>query len=43
MPAQHWSGRKLIDAFSTLWGGWLIEDLQTNKKIYFLGDTGYSE
>ena len=32
----------MIDQFSTLWGGWLIEDKISKKIIYFVGDTGYA-
>jgi N-acyl-phosphatidylethanolamine-hydrolysing phospholipase D len=39
-PAQHWSGRSLVDRNRTLWGAWAVfgEDFQW----YFSGDTGYS-
>jgi L-ascorbate metabolism protein UlaG (beta-lactamase superfamily) len=40
VPAQHWSGRGLLDRSRALWGGFVIsaDDLQ----IYFAGDTGYN-
>lgn len=40
-PAQHFSGRTLFDANSTLWASWVIQG--SKEKIYFSGDTGYSE
>lgn len=37
-PCRHFSGRKLTNRNSTLWGGWII---QTNsKKIFISGDSG---
>jgi L-ascorbate metabolism protein UlaG (beta-lactamase superfamily) len=40
IPAQHFSGRTLLDSNKSLWGGYVIEE---NKfKILFAGDTGYS-
>ena len=41
LPANHRSGRGLITVMPDLWGGWLFE--YKNKKIYFAGDTGYSD
>ena len=38
-PAQHFSGRSLSDANSTLWASWVIQNKHLN--IYFSGDTGY--
>lgn len=40
-PAQHFSGRKLIDYNHTLWGSWVIRD--ANHSIYFSGDSGYAK
>lgn len=40
VPAQHFSGRSLLDRDKTLWAGWVIETHLGN--IYFAGDTGYS-
>lgn len=40
LPAQHWSARWFHDINWTLWGSYGI-DIQ-NKKIFFAGDTGYS-
>ena len=40
-PAQHFSGRTPFDKNETLWGAFVIESL--NLKIYFAGDTGYSD
>lgn len=41
VPAQHFSGRGLLDRNSTLWGGFVVSG--RNSKVYFAGDTGYSE
>lgn len=38
-PAQHFSGRSLSDANSTLWASWVIQFQDLN--VYFSGDTGY--
>ena len=40
-PAQHFSGRSPFDKNETLWGAFVIESLEL--KIYFAGDTGYSD
>lgn len=41
VPAHHWSKRSLLDTCRTLWGGWVLTDTATGKKVYFAGDTGY--
>ncbi len=41
LPANHWSGRHLIDMNRSLWGSWMIE--AGDKRIYFAGDTAYSD
>ncbi len=38
-PAQHFSGRGLIDRDKTLWASWIIQ--APNHKIFFSGDSGY--
>ena len=38
-PAQHFSGRSLNDANSTLWASWVI--LHQDVRVFFSGDTGY--
>jgi L-ascorbate metabolism protein UlaG (beta-lactamase superfamily) len=38
-PAQHFSGRSLMDGNSTLWASWVIVDGE--KRFFFSGDTGY--
>src|SRR5262245_7758927 len=38
-PAQHSSGRGLMDQNLTLWGGWAIAS--PTRRLYFAGDTGY--
>ena len=40
-PAQHFSGRGLINRNTTLWASWVIKGDQQN--IYFGGDSGYSK
>lgn len=42
VPAQHFSGRHLFNLNQTLWCGFVCEFLDTSKKIYFAGDTGYN-
>jgi L-ascorbate metabolism protein UlaG (beta-lactamase superfamily) len=39
-PSQHFSGRGLFNRMSTLWCGYVIQ--LNNRKIYFSGDSGYS-
>jgi L-ascorbate metabolism protein UlaG (beta-lactamase superfamily) len=46
VPAHHFSSRIWVpyiyeDRDTTLWGGWVIK--HKNKRIFFAGDTGYSE
>jgi L-ascorbate metabolism protein UlaG (beta-lactamase superfamily) len=41
VPAQHFSGRGLLDRDTTLWCGYVISTPWGN--IYFAGDTGYNE
>lgn len=38
-PAQHFSGRNLIDRDKTLWASWVIKT--DNHRVYFSGDSGY--
>ena len=42
-PAQHFSGRTLLDRNKTLWSSWVIQSQQGNdvRKIYFSADSGY--
>ncbi|KAH0035520.1 Metallo-hydrolase/oxidoreductase, partial [Aureobasidium melanogenum] len=40
-PTQHFSGRTPFDAGQTLWSSWVVEDVQSSKKLYFSGDTAY--
>ncbi|HEX7815248.1 MBL fold metallo-hydrolase [Dyella sp.] len=37
-PAQHFSGRSLIDGNSTLWASWSV--LGSCERLFFSGDTG---
>jgi N-acyl-phosphatidylethanolamine-hydrolysing phospholipase D len=39
VPAQHWSGRGLLDRNASLWGGWVWE--HDGLCAYHAGDTGY--
>lgn len=38
-PARHFSGRGVLDRFSTLWCSWVIKG--DDKNIFFGGDSGY--
>ena len=38
-PAQHFSGRGLLDADKTLWASWVI--IEKDLRVFFSGDTGY--
>ncbi|MRV71039.1 MBL fold metallo-hydrolase [Duganella sp. FT92W] len=38
-PAQHFSGRGLLDGNKTLWASWVIQT--GGRRIFFSGDTGY--
>ena len=38
-PAQHFSGRGLHDANTTLWASWVIE--HDDLRLFFSGDSGY--
>lgn len=40
LPAQHFSGRGLLDRDATLWCGYSIKS--NEGSIYFAGDTGYN-
>ncbi len=42
VPAQHYSGRGLLDHNSSLWAGWVIKSAP-NRHFYFAGDTGYND
>lgn len=41
VPAQHFSGRGMLDRDGTLWAGFVVES-QIAGKVYFAGDSGYS-
>ena len=41
VPAQHWSSRTPRARRQSLWCGWVIE--AAGKKIYFAGDTGWTD
>ncbi len=38
-PARHFSGRKIGNNNTTLWGSWVLKG--SNTKIFFSGDSGY--
>ncbi|WP_160052098.1 MBL fold metallo-hydrolase [Shewanella litoralis] len=38
-PAQHFSGRGLLDRDQTLWASWVIQGL--HHKVFYSGDSGY--
>jgi len=38
-PAQHFSGRGLLDGNRTLWASWVI--LHSDLRVFFSGDSGY--
>ena len=40
-PANHFSSRGIFDRDKTLWSGFVLE--LEGKKIYYAGDTGYSD
>jgi N-acyl-phosphatidylethanolamine-hydrolysing phospholipase D len=40
-PAQHGSGRGLLDQNLRLWCSWVIADAH-DKRLFFAGDTGYT-
>lgn len=41
VPMQHWSTRRGYDRNWTLWGGFIVEQQRTGRKLFFSGDTGY--
>ncbi|WP_082354073.1 MBL fold metallo-hydrolase [Marinagarivorans algicola] len=38
-PAQHFSGRGILDKDTTLWAGWAIKG--ANTRLFYSGDSGY--
>jgi len=38
-PAQHFSGRGVIDRSTTLWASWVIDG--NGERLFFSGDSGY--
>jgi N-acyl-phosphatidylethanolamine-hydrolysing phospholipase D len=44
VPAQHFSGRGILDRNKTLWCGFVVETIlpEEKKTFYFAGDTGYN-
>lgn len=43
VPAQHYSGRTVLDGNKSLWSGHVLIVKKDQKKLYFTGDTGYNE
>jgi len=43
VPAQHYSGRTILDGNKSLWSGYVLITKKDQKKLYFTGDTGYNE
>lgn len=41
VPAQHFSGRGILDRDATLWCGYVIKSAKGS--VYFAGDTGYND
>ncbi|KAI0009386.1 Metallo-hydrolase/oxidoreductase [Xylariaceae sp. FL0662B] len=41
LPAQHRSGRSLMDQDTTLWCSWAVTSGSPSKSVWFGGDTGY--
>lgn len=41
VPTRHFSGRRLGNRFSTLWGAWIVRTPQFS--VYFNGDSGYGK
>ena len=41
LPANHFSSRGTFDRNTSLWAGFSIQSI--SKKIYYVGDTGYSD
>jgi N-acyl-phosphatidylethanolamine-hydrolysing phospholipase D len=39
VPAQHNSGRSLLNRNQTLWGGWVVR--HSGRSFYYAGDTSY--
>lgn len=39
VPAQHFSGRSLIDGDRRLWAGWVV--IGASRRFFHAGDTGY--
>lgn len=40
-PARHFSGRGVLDTYSTLWCSWVIKGKKTT--VFFGGDSGYDQ
>ena len=40
-PAQHYSGRRLVDYMATLWSSWSV--IGPEHKVFYSGDTGFSD
>jgi L-ascorbate metabolism protein UlaG (beta-lactamase superfamily) len=40
-PAQHYSGRRLLDYNKTLWSSWSV--MGPDSRLFYSGDTGFSD
>jgi N-acyl-phosphatidylethanolamine-hydrolysing phospholipase D len=40
VPAQHFSGRSILDGNKSLWAGWVVSG--PTRRFYHAGDSGYS-
>jgi len=40
-PSQHFSGRRRVYAYDTLWASWVI--IGNTQRLFFSGDSGYAE
>lgn len=43
VPAQHFSGRHILDYNQSLWAGFVVEEDLSKKRFYFAGDTAYND
>jgi N-acyl-phosphatidylethanolamine-hydrolysing phospholipase D len=43
VPAQHYSGRNILDGNKSLWTGYVLKVKEDQKKLYFTGDSGYND
>lgn len=41
-PAQHFSGRGLLNRNTTLWAGWSVRERNSGVSFFYSGDSGYN-